>query len=138
MNAGRMVNPATCRAAVEIQPDAMEEPMRMFMKVSMPVETGNRAAVDGSLPKTIQAILAEQKPEAAYFVAADGKRTGFIFLDLKSTADIPAIAEPWFLAFNATIEITPAMTVQDLAAAGPGIESAVKKYGSLARGAGAK
>src|SRR5580692_4216248 len=80
---------------------AMEETMRMLMKVSFPVEAGNRAIVDGSLPKTIQAILEEQKPEAVYFVAEGGKRTGYLFLDLKSTADIPGIAEPWFLAFNA-------------------------------------
>jgi hypothetical protein len=132
-----MVNHATCRTAFQNQPDAMEEPMRMLMKVSIPVEAGNRAAVDGSLPKTIQAILEEQKPEAAYFLGDNGKRTGYIFLDLKSTSDVPAIAEPWFLAFNASVELTPAMTVQDLTAAGPGIESAVKKYGSLARGAGA-
>ena len=112
--------------------------MRMLMKVSFPVEAGNRAIVDGSMPKTIQAILDEQKPEAVYFVAEDGRRTGYLFLDLKSTADIPGIAEPWFLAFNASIEATPAMTPQDLAAAGPGIEAAVRKYGSLAKGAGAR
>ena len=111
--------------------------MRMLMKVSMSVEAGNRAITDGTLGKTIQSILEEQKPEAAYFVAENGMRTAYLFLDLKSTSDIPAIAEPWFLAFNASIEATPAMTPQDLAAAGPGIESAVRKYGSLARGAGA-
>lgn len=109
----------------------------MLMKVSIPVEAGNRSLTDGSLAKTIQSILEEQKPEAAYFVAADGMRTGYLFVDLKSTADIPAIAEPWFLSFNASIETTPAMNPQDLAAAGPGIESAVRKYGSLARRAGA-
>ena len=111
--------------------------MRMLMKVSMPVEAGNRAMADGTLGKTIQSILDEQKPEAAYFVADNGMRTAFLILDLKSTADIPGIAEPWFLAFNASIEATPAMTAQDLASAGPAIESAVRKYGSLARGAGA-
>jgi len=111
--------------------------MRMLMKVSIPVEVGNRGIVDGSLPKTIQAILDEQKPEAAYFVAENGKRTGYVVLDLKNTSDIPRVAEPWFLAFNASIEATPAMTPQDLAAAGPGIESAVRKYGSHARSAGA-
>ena len=103
--------------------------MRMLVKVSLPVETGNRAMVDGSLAKTFEAILQEQKPEAAYFVADNGKRTAYLIVDLKSTADIPGIAEPWFLAFNASIEATPAMTAQDLAAAAPSIESAVRKYG---------
>jgi len=37
---------------------------------------------------------------------------------------------PWryFLAFNASIELHPAMSPADLAKAGPGIEDAVKKY----------
>ena len=41
---------------------------------------------------------------------------------------IPAIAEPWFLAFNASIEIHPVMTLDDLAKAGGAIENAVKKF----------
>jgi hypothetical protein len=41
---------------------------------------------------------------------------------------IPALAEPCFLAFNASLELHPAMTADDLAKAGPGIEAAVKKY----------
>lgn len=106
--------------------------MRMLMKISIPVEAGNRGIADGSLSKTIQSILEEQKPEAAYFVAEGGRRTGFVIVDLKNTSDIPAIAEPWFLAFNASVEATPAMTPQDLAAAGPGIEAAVRKFGKLA------
>jgi len=112
--------------------------MRMLMKVSFPVEAGNRAIADGSLPKTIQSILEEQKPEAVYFVAEEGKRTGYLFLDLEDVSDLPGIAEPWFLAFNASIEATPAMNAQDLQAAGPGIEAAVRKYGAIARGAGAR
>jgi hypothetical protein len=116
----------------------MEESMRMLMKVLLPVEAGNRAIADGSLAKTIQSILEEQKPEAAYFVAEGGKRTGYLFLDLKNASDLPGLAEPWFLAFNASIEATPAMNVQDLAAAAPGIEAAVRKYGAIARGASAR
>lgn len=107
----------------------------MLVKLSIPVESGNRAILDGSLAKTMQAILEEQKPEAAYFGAEDGKRTAFLIIDLKSASDIPALAEPWFLAFNASIEATPVMTPQDLAAGGPGMEAAARKYGAAARSA---
>ena len=98
------------------------------MKVSMPVEAANAAARNGSLGSTIQSILADLKPEAAYFTDWDGKRTGFLFFDMQDASQIPAIAEPWFLSFNAAIEIHPVMTPADLGKAGPGIEAAVKKY----------
>ncbi len=109
--------------------------MRMLMKVSFPVEAGNAAARSGSLGTTVKGILDDLKPEAAYFVANEfGQRCGYIIFDMKDTSQIPAIAEPWFLAFNASITMTPAMTPQDLATAGPGIEQAVKKYGNAGKG----
>ena len=105
--------------------------MRCLMKVSIPVETGNVAIADGTLSKTIETILNELKPEAAFFGEDNGKRTGFIFLDLKDTSQIPALAEPWFLAFNAHVELHPAMNLEDLKRATPGIEKAVKSYYSM-------
>ena len=47
---------------------------------------------------------------------------------MQNASQIPAIAEPWFLAFNAGIEIHPVMILEDLAKAGGAIENAVKKY----------
>ena len=99
-----------------------------MMKVSMAVEAANAAARNGSLGSTIQSILADLKPEAAYFTDWDGKRTGFLFFDMQDASQIPAIAEPWFLSFNASVEIHPVMTAADLGKAGTGIEAAVKKY----------
>ncbi len=102
--------------------------MRFLLKVNIPVESGNAAAKAGKLGTTIQAILAELKPEAAYFTDNNGQRAGFIILDMQDTSQIPASAEPWFLAFNAGIEFHPVMVAADLAKAGGAIEKAVKAY----------
>ncbi len=102
--------------------------MRFLMKVNIPVEPGNAAAKAGKLGSTIQSILADLKPEAVYFSDDKGQRTAYLFLDLQDASQIPAIAEPWFLAFHADIELHPVMVPEDLAKAGSAIEKAVKKY----------
>src|ERR1035438_2623152 len=106
--------------------------MRMLLKVSIPVEAGNAASQNGTLGSTIQRILGELKPEAAYFSEDNGERTGYIFFDMKESSQLPAVAEPWFLAFNARLTVRPAMTAQDLAAAGPSMEQAVKAHAKSA------
>jgi len=109
--------------------------MRCMMKVSIPVGPGNEAAKNGTLSSTIGSILSELKPESAYFCDWDGERTGFIVFNLKETSQIPAVAEPWFLAFHARLEFHPCMNVDDLKNAKSGIEHAVRNYGELKRAA---
>jgi hypothetical protein len=103
--------------------------MRFLLKVNIPVEAGNAVAKSGKLGSTIQSILADLKPQAAYFTDDNGQRTAYLILDMQDASQIPAIAEPWFLALNASIECHPVMLPDDLAKAGPAIEAAVKKYG---------
>jgi hypothetical protein len=104
--------------------------MRMMMRVSFPVEAGNAAIMNGKLGSTIQKILGEIKAEAAYFATNGGERTGYIFFDMTDSSQLPAVAEPFFLAFNARVDVQPAMNAQDLAASAPGMERAVKSYGA--------
>jgi hypothetical protein len=104
--------------------------MRMLLRVSIPVEAGNAAAKAGTLGSTVEKILADLKPEAAYFFPDDnGQRSGSIVFDMKDSSQIPAVAEPWFLAFNAKISLRPVMNPQDLAAAVPSINKTGQQYG---------
>ena len=102
--------------------------MRFMLKVNMPVEEGNEAARKGTLGKTISEILSDIKPEAVYFGDNNGMRTAFIFLEMNDSSEIPKVAEPWFLAFNADVEIHPVMLPEDLEKAAPYIQNAAEKY----------
>jgi hypothetical protein len=104
--------------------------MRMLLRVSIPVEAGNAAVKNGTLGTTIERILADLKPEAAYFFADDdGQRSGSMVFDMKDPSQIPAIAEPWFLAFNAKVSFRPVMNPKDLAKGGPALSKAAKQHG---------
>jgi hypothetical protein len=92
--------------------------MRFVVHVSLPAEKFNKAVLDGTAGKKMGKILDEIKPEAAYFCAKDGKRGGFLVVNLNDASEMPRVAEPWFLNFDATVEFLPAMTPADLQKAG--------------------
>jgi hypothetical protein len=98
--------------------------MRMMLKVSIPVEAGNKGVKDGILPKTVGAFVDQMKPEACYFLPDGGKRTALFFFDLKDPSAIPTAVEPFFMSLNASIELTPAMNLDDMKA---GVEAAMKR-----------
>jgi len=102
--------------------------MRFLVKASWDIAAGNKLAKKGRLGSTVDKIIKELKPEAAYFLADHGERTAYLVVDLKDASQIPAVAEPFFLAFEASIEFQPVMVLADLKKAGPAIAKAVKKY----------
>ena len=88
--------------------------MRMMLRVSIPTERGNEAFKDMSLGKINEAVMKHIKPEAAYFGLVNGHRGGMYFFNLAEPSDIIGSIEPLFLGLNATIELTPMMSVDDL------------------------
>ncbi len=94
--------------------------MRVLLDVEFPVEPFNAAVRDGSAGAKMQKILAAIKPEAAYFTARNGKRGGTMVVNLNDPSEIPGLAEPFFLTFNASVTILPCMTPEDLGRANLG------------------
>ena len=88
--------------------------MRTLIKVSIPVESGNRAVKDNAIGKIMGAFTQEHRPECSYFYPEHGKRTALFVIDLKDSAQIPQIVEPFFLQLDASVEVTPVMNGEDL------------------------
>ena len=88
--------------------------MRVIARITVPVESGNRAVQDGTLGAVMQGAAERWKPEAMYFTAFDGQRTAFMVFDLPDTSGIPPFAEPFFSKLNASVEISPTMNGDDL------------------------
>jgi hypothetical protein len=88
--------------------------MRMMMRVQFPIEPFNTTVRNGSAGPIMKRILDDIKPEAAYFGSQHGKRGGVLIVDVAKPSDIPRLAEPWFLNFNAEVEFTVAMSPADL------------------------
>src|SRR5580700_1237771 len=92
--------------------------MRILMNVTLPHAPFNAALKDGSVNKKLNAILEAIKPEAIYFTDQHGHRGAVVIVDLPDASKIPSLAEPWFLLFEADVNIRVVMTPDDLKKAG--------------------
>ena len=101
--------------------------MRMLMKVIFPHEEFNAAVRDGSVGGKVGRILEQIKPEAVYFTEQDGRRGAILVVNLDTPSQVPALAEPWFLTFNADVTFRIVMSAEDLKMAG--LEELGKKWG---------
>ena len=90
----------------------------MLMNVKIPHKTFNAAVKDGSAGAKIGKILDAIKPEAVYFSEQNGHRGAVLIVDVPDASKIPALAEPWFLTFEADVEFRIAMTPEDLKKSG--------------------
>jgi hypothetical protein len=66
--------------------------MRFMITCRIPVEKGNELVKNGTLGPTVQSIMEDLEPEAAYFVDVDGARGAHIVVDMEEASQIP----PWW------------------------------------------
>ena len=88
--------------------------MRYVVQVTCPNEEFNAHVRKGTAASTIGRILEETRPESVYFTEYNGKRGALLVVDITEPSRIPAIAEPWFLQFNADVQFHVAMTPDEL------------------------
>jgi len=103
--------------------------MRFMLTFRFPTDKGNELARNGALNQTVRSIIEEINPEAAYFADMEGARGGYLVINMDDASQIPAMAEPLFLGLDATVQIHPVMTAEDLERATPAIEQAAQRYG---------
>lgn len=102
-------------------------PMRMLLNITLPHEPFNTFVRDGTAGQKLGRIIDEVKPEAIYFTEKDGGRGAVMVVEMPDPSTIPALAEPWFLTFNADVEFRVVMTPADLQKAG--LDDLGKKWG---------
>jgi hypothetical protein len=100
--------------------------MRMLLNVTLPHDPFNATVRNGTAGSAISRILEEIKPEAVYFTEQNGHRGAILIVNVNQPSEIPALAEPWFLTFNADCQFRIVMSPEDLQQAG--LEGLGKKW----------
>ena len=92
--------------------------MRMLMMVDIPHEPFNEYVRNGTVGDKIERIMEAIRPEAVYFSERHGQRFGIFVVDVEDASRVPSLAEPFFLTFDADVELRVCMTPEDMERAG--------------------
>ncbi len=106
--------------------------MRIMLAFSIHPEKGDALIKEGRIGETMESILQELQPEAAYFTDVEGTRGGYLVVNMEDASQIPAVTEPLLLGLGASVHMQPVMTPEDLrGAAGEAMQQMGQKYGWL-------
>ncbi len=88
--------------------------MRLLVEITFPNEPFNTLVREGTIGQKIGAAVEATGPKSIYFTEHDGQRGASAVYELNNDSEVPRVAEPWYLAFNATCRFRVAMTPDDL------------------------
>ena len=92
--------------------------MRFLVNISLPHEPFNRLIREGVAGARLGRVVEETRPEHIVFLEQAGRRAAVALYEVPDATRMCAIAEPWFLTFEAECTFHLAMTPEDLARAG--------------------
>lgn len=101
--------------------------MKILLSIKFPTERFNSIVRAGNLDGTMNQIMESIKPEAVYFTERDGLRGAIMIVNITEPSQIPALAEPFFLKFDAKVELHTVMSKEDLQKAN--VDQLGKKWG---------
>jgi hypothetical protein len=99
--------------------------MRIMVKFTFPTQESNALVEDGSIGQTMQTIIGNLQPEAAYFCHVDGKRGGYLVANSEEGSELVTKLEPFFMQLGAEIETFPVMNADEL---GAGIQTVISRH----------
>jgi len=88
--------------------------VKMLLSVDFPLEPFNSLVRSGKAGEILGRILETIKPETAYFTEQDGKRGGIFVVNVQNPSDVPVLAEPFYLKFNASCKFRVLMSPEEL------------------------
>ena len=103
--------------------------MRTMLKFRLPVDAGNEVIRTGKIGKVFEQLMADLKPEAAYFYPEAGERTGVMVFDMQDETWVAGVVERLAFGLHGTVEMTPCMNADDLQKALGRMDEIVKNYG---------
>ena len=78
----------------------------------------NAAVKDGTAGSKLSRILDATEARSGLFSQQNGQRGAVLIVDLPDPSKIPALAEPWFITFQADVEFRVVMSPDELKQAG--------------------
>ncbi|HKB86863.1 MAG TPA: hypothetical protein VKD08_11870 [Ignavibacteriaceae bacterium] len=100
--------------------------MKMILTITFPHDPFNAMIKKGTVGNVLNKLMADLKPEAAYFSLNEGRRNIFMVVNVNSGGDYVKYAEPFFLQFNADIKYDIVITPEEIQKSG--LEEIGKKY----------
>lgn len=103
--------------------------MRTMARFHFPPSSGNEVIRSGKINKVFEQLMADLKPEAAYFYPEQGERGGILVFDMQDASFVAGVIERFSFGLQAKVELFPVMGPDDLQKGLSMVPDIVQRYG---------